>query len=56
MDSDNKVQWVYSSQNEDELTERYDEWAKTYDEDLHGHRGHGPVPGHAGAGPRQERV
>jgi SAM-dependent methyltransferase len=34
MDSDNKVQWVYSSQNEDELTERYDEWAKTYDEDL----------------------
>jgi len=34
MDSENKVQWVYASQNEDELTERYDEWAKTYDRDL----------------------
>ncbi|MCJ7604767.1 MAG: class I SAM-dependent methyltransferase [Dehalococcoidales bacterium] len=34
MDSENKVQWVYSSKNEEELIERYDEWAKTYDEDL----------------------
>ena len=34
MDSENKVQWVYSSKNEGELIERYDEWAKTYDEDL----------------------
>jgi SAM-dependent methyltransferase len=34
MEKDNKVQWVYSSKNEEELTERYDEWAKTYDTDL----------------------
>ena len=34
MDKENKVQWVYSSKNEDELTERYDEWARTYDQDL----------------------
>lgn len=32
--SKNVVQWVYSSKNERELAERYDEWAKTYDEDL----------------------
>ena len=30
----NVVQWVYSSRNEQELAERYDEWAKTYDQDL----------------------
>jgi ubiquinone/menaquinone biosynthesis C-methylase UbiE len=30
----NVVQWVYASKNEQELAERYDEWAKTYDEDL----------------------
>lgn len=30
----NVVQWVYSSRNERELAERYDEWAKTYDKDL----------------------
>ncbi len=30
----NKVEWVYSSKNEAELTERYDEWARTYDRDL----------------------
>jgi len=34
MEKKNKVQWVYSSKNEEELTERYDEWAKTYDADL----------------------
>ena len=30
----NVVQWVYSSRNDRELAERYDEWAKTYDTDL----------------------
>jgi len=30
----NVVQWVYSSRNNRELAERYDEWAKTYDTDL----------------------
>lgn len=34
MDSENKVQWVYASKNEAELTERYDKWAASYDEDL----------------------
>ena len=34
MEEQNKVQWVYSSKDEAELTERYDEWAKTYDADL----------------------
>ena len=28
------VQWVYSSQNNQELGERYDQWAKEYDDDL----------------------
>ena len=28
------VQWVYSSQNNQELGERYDQWAKEYDGDL----------------------
>lgn len=31
---ENVVQWVYASRNEQELAERYDEWATTYDEDL----------------------
>lgn len=30
----NKVQWIYSSQNEAELEQRYDQWAKDYDQDL----------------------
>ena len=30
----NRVQWVYSSQNNRELAERYDEWAAEYDSDL----------------------
>ena len=30
----NRVQWVYSSQNNRELAERYDRWAKDYDLDL----------------------
>ena len=34
MDSQNRVQWVYSSRNNQELAERYDQWAKDYDHDL----------------------
>jgi hypothetical protein len=30
----NLVQWVYSSKNEQELGERYDQWAATYETDL----------------------
>lgn len=31
----NLVQWVYSSRNEQELEERYDQWAATYERDMH---------------------
>jgi SAM-dependent methyltransferase len=31
---ENVVQWVYASTNNQELEERYDEWARSYDEDL----------------------
>ena len=31
---DNVVQWVYASRNGEELAERYNEWAKSYDQDL----------------------
>ena len=34
MNSENKVQWAYASENNTQLQERYDEWAKDYDEDL----------------------
>ncbi len=34
MNSENKVQWVYASENNRQLEDRYDEWAKDYDEDL----------------------
>ena len=34
MTQNNRVQWVYSSQNEQELEERYDQWAEEYDTDL----------------------
>ncbi len=34
MTQQNRVQWVYSSQNEQELEERYDQWAEDYDADL----------------------
>jgi SAM-dependent methyltransferase len=34
MESQNRVQWVYSSRNNEELAERYDNWAKDYDSDL----------------------
>ena len=29
-----KVQWVYSARNNQELADRYDQWAKDYDRDL----------------------
>ena len=31
---DQRVQWVYSSTSNDELAQRYDEWARDYDDDL----------------------
>ncbi len=34
MEKQNKVQWVYSSRSNQELAERYDQWAKEYDADL----------------------
>ena len=34
MTEQNVVQWVYSSRNNQELAERYDQWAKDYDADL----------------------
>ncbi len=34
MKDENRVQWVYSSQNNRELAERYDQWASEYDSDL----------------------
>ena len=34
MAEQNRVQWVYSSQNNQELAERYDQWAEDYDTDL----------------------
>jgi hypothetical protein len=34
MEEQNRVQWVYSSRDNDEMAERYDEWAKSYDSKL----------------------
>ena len=34
MEEQNRVQWVYSAQNNQELSDRYDEWAGDYDKDL----------------------
>lgn len=34
MEKQNRVQWIYSSRNNQELEERYDQWAKDYDADL----------------------
>ncbi len=31
---ENVIQWVYASKNEQELKERYDQWASTYEEEL----------------------
>ena len=34
MEKQNKVQWIYASRDNQELEERYDQWAKDYDQDL----------------------
>ena len=34
MPDQNVVQWVYSSRDNQELSDRYDQWARTYDSDL----------------------
>ena len=34
MNTENRVQWAYASENNQQLQERYDQWAKDYDEDL----------------------
>ncbi len=34
MAREDRVQWIYSSQDNKELAERYDQWAKDYDADL----------------------
>ena len=34
MESKNRVQWVYSSSDNQELEDRYNQWAKDYDKDL----------------------
>ncbi|NEO29402.1 MAG: class I SAM-dependent methyltransferase [Symploca sp. SIO3C6] len=34
MNTEDRVQWIYSSQNNQELIERYSIWAKDYDQDL----------------------
>ena len=34
MEEQNRVQWVYSARNNQELSERYDQWASEYDKDL----------------------
>ena len=34
MDVKDRVKWVYSSKNNQELAERYNQWAKDYDRDL----------------------
>ena len=45
MDIEDKVQWVYQSQNNQELTERYDTWAQDYEQDLDHAFGYvGPEP------------
>ena len=31
---ENVIQWVYASKNEQQLKERYDQWAATYEEEL----------------------
>ena len=34
MEAQNRVQWIYASRDNQELAERYDQWAKEYDTDL----------------------
>jgi predicted TPR repeat methyltransferase len=39
-----QIQWIYSSRGNEELAERYDQWAKAYDADLeHDYAWQGPV-------------
>jgi len=43
VEKQNRVQWIYSSRDNKELLERYDQWAKDYDTDLEqGHEYRGP--------------
>ncbi|MFC2007764.1 class I SAM-dependent DNA methyltransferase [Chloroflexota bacterium] len=39
MKGHDRVQWIYSSKDNEELEERYDQWAKDYDTDLDGEFG-----------------
>jgi len=52
---DDRLAWIYSATNPDELRERYDVWAETYDVDLDGMAWLAPRAGadrcHAWAGP-----
>ena len=34
MNSENRVQWVYASESNEQLQERYDQWAQEYDEGM----------------------
>ena len=34
MEKRDRVRWIYSSRDNQELAERYDQWAKDYDTDL----------------------
>ncbi len=34
MEERNRVRWIYASRDNNELAERYDEWAKSYDSEL----------------------
>lgn len=34
MNQNNRIKWVYSSQNNKELSDRYNQWAKNYERDL----------------------
>ena len=34
VNSEERVQWVYASENNEQIEERYDQWANDYDEDL----------------------
>ena len=34
MSKEDRLKWIYSSKNNEELAERYDEWAESYDDEL----------------------
>ena len=42
---DSRLQWIYASRGEDQLRERYDVWAKDYDDDLDNLRWTAPQAG-----------